>query len=84
MVKRNLSIFPLLNAASNAYDCIFINMDLFHMHIVVFLAQMNTKDEYYVMPKAPKLANFRESSSVLETPIFGVDSNNTLHNLRGH
>ena len=69
MVKRNLSIFPLLNAASNAYDCIFINVDLFHTHIVVFLAQMNAKEEYYVMPK---MANFGEFSSVLETTIFGV------------
>ena len=47
-------------------------IDVLSTQIDVFPMPMNAKRQCYVMPKTPKLANFGEFSSVLETPIFGV------------
>ena len=49
-----------------------MHMGMLQTQIDVLTTPLDAKKLYYVMPQTPKLANFGEFSSVLETPIFGV------------
>ena len=49
-----------------------MHMGMLQTQIDVLTTPLDAKKLYYVMPQTPKLANFGEFSSVLETPISGV------------